>query len=256
MRRVIISSIALVLIIGGIVLAAVPLFSNQSYSNKQKHRIEQFIEKCSEAAVTEPISETKPDDKNVQVAAMYNKEPLKLDLKRLREDVITYNKIIYREKQCNLKDKSSYQVASLNIYDYGFQDGIYGYLSVDKLGLNMPIYLGANDYNMSLGAAHMSQTSIPYGGENTHSVIAGHCGYGYMNYFRYIDSLQNGDDVKVTTPFGQLGYKVIDKVIIKPSEFEPLRIKKGEDLLTLFTCYPYPTNKFRCCVICERSLNE
>lgn len=243
-----ISACAGILITLGIVILLIPLISNTKYNYIQEYKTEKFIEDCSETEKDTTTNSTNKKSEEIHKSV--------IDIEGLRRDIEEYNKRIYEEKQCNLKDKSSYQVASLNLYEYGFQDGVYGYLSVDKLGLNMPIYLGANDYNMSLGAAHMSHTSIPYGGENTHAVIAGHCGYGYMNYFRHIDSLQNGDKVKVTTPFGQLEYKVIEKVIIKPSEFEPLRIKEGKDLLTLFTCYPYPTNKYRYCVICERSLDE
>jgi sortase A len=253
MKRVALLVCAVILLVAGMIATCLPFFIDTSYQNKQKASIEKFIQDCSETAVIETL----PDVSDITSKHKVQKAvSIKRDLKRLRRDIVAYNKRIYKEKQCNLKDKSSYQVASLNLSNYGFQDNIYGYLTIDKMNLSMPIYLGANDYNMSLGAAHMSQTSIPYGGDNTHAVIAGHCGYGYMNYFRYIDSLQNGDDVKVTTPFGQLEYRVSNKVIIKPSEFEPLRIKKGKDLLTLFTCYPYPTNKYRCCVICERSLNE
>lgn len=253
MKRAALLGCAGILLVSGMIATCLPFLIDTSYQNKQKASIEKFIQDCSEAAVIETL----PDVSDITSKHKVQKAvSIKRDLKRLRRDIVAYNKRIYKEKQCNLKDKSSYQVASLNLSNYGFQDNIYGYLTIDKLNLSMPIYLGANDYNMSLGTAHMSQTSIPYGGENTHSVIAGHCGYGYMNYFRYIDSLQNGDDVKVTTPFGQLEYKVSEKVIIKPNEFDPLRIKEGEDLLTLFTCYPYPTNKYRCCVICERSLNE
>lgn len=243
-----ISACAGILITLGIVILLIPLISNTKYNYIQEYKTEKFIEDCSETEKDTTTNSTNKKSEEIHKSV--------IDIEGLRRDIEEYNKRIYEEKQCNLKDKSSYQVASLNLYEYGFQDGVYGYLSVDKLGLNMPIYLGANDYNMSLGAAHMSQTSIPYGGENTHAVIAGHCGYGYMNYFRHIDSLQNGDKVKVTTPFGQLEYKVIEKVIIKPSEFEPLRVKEGKDLLTLFTCYPYPTNKYRYCVICERSSYE
>lgn len=253
MKRVALLVCAVILIVSGMIATCIPFLINTSYQNKQKTSIEKFIQDCSEASVIETVPDVSDVTPNQKVQ---NAVIIKRDLKRLRRDIIEYNKRIYKEEQCNLKDKSSYQVASLNLSDYGFQDNIYGYLTIDKLNLSMPIYLGANDYNMSLGAAHMSQTSIPYGSANTHSVIAGHCGYGYMNYFRHIDSLKSGDEIKVTTPFGQLEYEVIDKVIIKPSEFEPLRIKEGEDLLTLFTCYPYPTNKYRCCVICERSLNE
>ena len=249
MKRILLSICAVVLIISGIIIICIPFLINSSYQNKQKDNIEKFIQECSE----DPIVETLPDisdetPKQTAQKAVY----INRDLKSLRRDVIAYNKRIYEEEQCNLKDKSSYKVASLNLYNYGFRDGIYGYITIDKLNLNMPIYLGANDYNMSLGAAHMSQTSIPFGGVNTNAVISGHCGYGYMNYFRYISSMNIGDEVVLTIPFGRLRYSVCEKMIIKPNELYKLKIQEGRDLVTLFTCHPYPTSKYRYCVFCER----
>jgi sortase A len=129
---------------------------------------------------------------------------------------------------------------------------VYGYITIDKININMAIYLGASEYNMSLGAAHLSQTSIPIGGKNTNSVIAGHCGYGGRQMFRYIENLSVGDEVKITTPFNKLTYKVVDKKTIKPNALENIKIQKGKDMITLFTCTPYPTSKYRCCVFCER----
>lgn len=246
MRSNILSACAGILITLGIVIILIPIISNTKYNFEQAHKVDEFVEECLET-IPDSTESIKTSIKNTSA-----NNHSKLDLTRLRNDVKKYNKQIWEEKQCNLNDKRSYQVASLNLYNYGFQNGIYGYVTVNKLNLNMPIYLGASDYNMSLGAAHMTQTSIPYGGENTHSVISGHCGYGYLDYFRHIDSLQVNDEVIITTPFGKLRYTVCDKVIIKPNEFEPIMIQEGKDLLTLITCYPYPTNKYRCCVICER----
>lgn len=121
-----------------------------------------------------------------------------------------------------------------------------------KIHLKMPIYLGCSDYNMSIGAAQLGQTSIPFGGKNTNAVIAGHCGYGYRDYFRHIEKLRPGDVVRITTPFNKLKYIVKKRKIVKPKNRDEIRIQDDKDMVTLFTCYPYPTNKYRCCIICER----
>ena len=233
-------------------MTVIPFALNERYSREQEKRISSFIQDCSEASIENEPSKPDNEDTIETVRKSSHNKRVKLDLKKLRQDILKYNKQIFEDNQSNLKDISSYQVSALNLYNYGFQDGIYGYVSVNRLNLNMPIYLGASEYNMSLGSAQIAQTSIPYGGKNTHAVLAGHCGFGYMDYFRHIDSLNIGDEIKITIPFGQITYSVCDKSIIKPSEFYSLKIQEGKDMLTLLTCYPYPTNKYRCCIICER----
>ena len=61
----------------------------------------------------------------------------------------------------------------------------------------LSLYLGATGKHMSEGAALLSQTSIPIGGQNTNAVIAGHRGWRGASYFRYIDKLQPGDKVGI-----------------------------------------------------------
>ena len=121
----------------------------------------------------------------------------------------------------------------------------------------MPIYLGATEQHMADGAAHLSQTSLPIGGANTNSVIAGHRGYGGANYFRYIDKLQIGDTVTVTNLWEQLTYQVAEIKIIYPYQVEEILIQPGRELLTLLTCHPYASGgKQRYLVICERVYQE
>lgn len=185
----------------------------------------------------------------------YNdKKTTSIDFKRLYKDIRKYNKRIFLEEQCNLNSQKSYESSSLNLTDYGFTNNVYGYITINKINVNMSIYLGASNYNMSLGAAHLSQTSIPIGGKNSNAVIAGHCGYGGRQMFRYIENLTKGDEIVITTPFNKLTYKVTDKKIIKPNDLDNIKIQKGKDMVTLFTCTPYPTSKYRYCVFCERVL--
>ena len=175
----------------------------------------------------------------------------KLTIKDLEEDVKKYNKKIYIEGQGKLNEESI-KTEPLNLAKYGIKNNIYGYISIPDIKVRLPIYLGCTNNTMAKGAAHLSQTSIPYGGVNSHSVIAGHCGYGYSDYFRYLEKLKKGAEVIIITPFNKLSYCVVNKKIIKPKITEDLLIHTGKDMVTLFTCYPYPSNKQRCCVFCER----
>lgn len=237
--RTLLIIISVVIIIAGLLVLLYPQFDNWYYNQEQNKIIEDY-----ENQISNNVNKSKTKGNN--------QKSDNIELERLYKDIKSYNKKIYKEEQSNLIDKKSYEVASFNLMDYGFKNNVYGYITIDKININMAIYLGASEYNMSLGAAHLSQTSIPIGGKNTNSVIAGHCGYGGRQMFRYIENLSVGDEVKITTPFNKLTYKVVDKKTIKPNALENIKIQKGKDMITLFTCTPYPTSKYRCCVFCER----
>lgn len=171
----------------------------------------------------------------------------------LWEAMTSYNEAIFAQGQSGLSCKLDYQQPSFRLADYGLKEEVFGFLTIPAMELEMPIYLGATDQHMADGAAHLSQTSLPIGGNNTNCVIAGHRGYGGASYFRYIDQLQIGDTVMVTNLWEQLTYRVAEIKIIYPYEVDQILIQPGRELLTLLTCHPYASGgKQRYLVICER----
>lgn len=244
-RKVLLTAIIVFFLILSFVLFALPFVDNQVYQLEQDKIILHYND-----TITSRNNESVDKNKTHKKAASI------VDLKGLKSSIIQYNKKIYREHQSNFSGTLSNQSSPLNLSSFGFDNEMYGYLSIDKIGLKMAIYLGATDFNMSIGAACLAETSIPFGGKNTNAVIAGHCGYGGRHYFRYIGELEKGDVIKVHIPFGELNYKVVRKEIINPGDSEKVLIEKGKDMVTLFTCYPYPMSTYRMCVFCERCPSE
>lgn len=168
-----------------------------------------------------------------------------------------YNEKIWTEKQAGLCDPWAYEQPSFTLGDYGLEDEVFGVVSIPRLGLEMPIYLGAAYQHMEAGAAHLSQTSLPIGGNNTNSVIVGHCGWRGAPYFRYITELEAGDEVAITNLWDTLTYTVSETKIIAPNDVAEILIQENRELLTLLTCYPYASGgKQRYVVYCERVQNE
>ena len=133
----------------------------------------------------------------------------------------------------------------------------FGILSIPALQLEMPIYLGASSQNMALGAAVLGQTSVPVGGTNTNSVIAGHRGWNGADYFRYVPDLTVGDKVVITNLWETLEYSVVGTKIISPNDIASIKIQPGKDMITLFTCHPYASGgRQRFLVLCERINND
>ncbi len=168
-------------------------------------------------------------------------------------DMVHYNETIYTQGQAGLSCQYDYQKPSFRLSDYGLGDEVFGVISIPAMELEMPIFLGATEQHMADGAAHLSQTSLPIGGENTNCVIAGHRGYNGASYFRYIDKLNVGDLISVTNLWETLSYRVCEIKIIDPHDVTEILIQPGRELLTLLTCHPYASGgRQRYVVYCER----
>ena len=180
-------------------------------------------------------------------------EPTEPPHKDLLEEMKAYNERIFLEEQEGLCDPWSYQQPSFTLGDYGLEDEVFGVISIPKLDLEMPLYLGATYQHLADGAAHLSQTSLPIGGNNTNCVIAGHRGWKGASYFRYIIDLEPGDEVIITNLWGSLTYEVSEAKIIQPNDVEAIHIQEDRDMVTLLTCHPYASGgKQRYLLICER----
>lgn len=164
-----------------------------------------------------------------------------------------YNQRIYAEKQSDLTSLKACEEPAVDLAAYGIEDEILGVLEIPAMDLTMPVYLGASDEHLAIGAAVLGSTSAPIGGDSTNCVIAGHRGWRGADYFRHIDRLQVGDTVTLTNLWETLTYTVADIQIIQPHEVDKIKIQQGRDLLTLLTCHPYASGgRQRYVVYCEK----
>ena len=168
-------------------------------------------------------------------------------------DMKAYNESIFQEGQEHLFNQSAYEAPSFLMSDYGLESETFGVISIPKLELEMPLFLGASKTNMAKGAAIMGQTSLPIGGSNTNCVIAGHRGWNGAAYFLYLNQLEKGDTVTITNLWETLTYVVMETRIINPNEVDAIRIRENGEMLTLLTCHPPASGgKQRMLIFCER----
>lgn len=106
----------------------------------------------------------------------------------LWEDIQQYNRRLFQSRQEGINGLESLEEACFRLSDYGITGEVFGVLSIPALDLEMPVYLGASSQNMALGAAQLGQTSVPVGGKNTNTVIAGHRGWNGADYFGTLPS--------------------------------------------------------------------
>lgn len=134
-----------------------------------------------------------------------------------------------------------------------FPDGyMFGYIEIPKIKVNLPIYEGTNKEILKKGVGVIGGTSIPVGGNNTHTVLAAHTGLTTQKMFTDIDKLKKGDLFFIHAFNINLAYEVNDITIVKPNDTSKLQIYPNEDCATLLTCYPYGINTERLLVTGKR----
>lgn len=235
--------------LAGLCISLYPTISGALIDRQIEQRAEDFLDRDPTRPITPVTDPSDPVETDPTIPPEVPQAPaIYTDL---WYDMQAYNATIYREGQQNLSCEYAYEKPSFKLADYGIEDEIFGVISIPTLDLEMPVYLGATYNHLADGAAHLSQTSIPLGGDNTNSVIAGHRGWGGASYFRYITKLSVGDEVIITNLWETLTYEVVEIQIIMPNEVEKILIQPGRELVTLMTCHPYASGgRQRYLVIC------
>lgn len=120
-----------------------------------------------------------------------------------------------------------------------------GHIEIPRIGQDLPIYAGTSDEVLEKGTGHLEGTSLPVGGESTHTVITGHRGLPNAKLFRNLDQLVEGDVFYIHNLGDTLAYQVDQILVVDPSDFEPVIVEDGKDYATLLTCTPYMINSHR-----------
>lgn len=268
MRKRVLTILALISIISGLGFCLFPTVSNNINKQIAISKTEQFDEQVKNAVTNETYQEAlekgEIDDEGYPIDSSGNRVIqsnfqnstqilFKPDLDRLYQDSVLYNENLKENQGSLLTDSFSYVKPTIDLTEYGIYNGVYGYITAPTIDMKLPIYLGANDDNMSCGAAHLTYTSLPIGGEKTNTVLAGHTGYVGRIFFDNIHNLQIGDEVSLTNYWYTIYYKVIEKEVYAPNQSQAVYINDDRDLLTMITCVSDGNFGFnRYYVICER----
>lgn len=125
------------------------------------------------------------------------------------------------------------------------RNGIMGYVEIPKIQVNLPIYHGTEAEVLDRGVGHLLGSSLPVGGENTHTILSGHSGMASQKMFTDLEQLSPGDIFYLNVLNETLAYQVTEINTVLPYETDLLGIVPGEDLCTLVTCTPYGVNTHR-----------
>ena len=164
------------------------------------------------------------------------------DYKAIFDKAHAYNKSLY-ETDFPLTDygKVPGYKDALRITD----NDMIGYLKIDRIGVELPIYHGTSDDVLNRGVGHLEGSSLPVGGENTHSIMSAHRGLPSSKLFTDLDRVEKGDTFQIVILDQVLTYQVDFIKVIEPTDVSNLQIIEGGDYCTLFTCTPYGINTHR-----------
>jgi len=105
-------------------------------------------------------------------------------------------------------------------------------LSIDKLGLKVPVYNGTDEINLNRGAGRIEGTSRV--SANGNLGIAGH----RDGFFRVLKDVEIGDTIDMLTYQGKRKFVVSSIDIVDPSDISVLAPTE-DPTITLVTCYPF-----------------
>lgn len=168
-------------------------------------------------------------------------------LDKIREQAMVYNRAIVPGTSAESYTQSALLAAS-NGYDSLLNptgDGVMGYVEIPKIGVNLPIYHGTGSDSLERGVGHLLGSSLPVGGESTHTVLTGHSGMASQKLFSDLTQLESGDIFYIHILGEVLAYQVDNISTVLPYDTSLLGIYKGEDYCTLVTCTPYGVNSHR-----------
>ena len=131
-----------------------------------------------------------------------------------------------------------------NLLNYDSQ-GIMGFLEIPAIKVKLPIYHGTSPAVLQKGVGHLEGSSLPVGGESTHSILTGHTGLNKAKLFTDLTSVQKGDMFFVSVLGQKMAYAVDDINIVLPDDTSKLQVVEGKDYVTLITCTPYGVNDHR-----------
>ena len=130
--------------------------------------------------------------------------------------------------------------------------GIMGYIDIPTIDVHLPIFHGTDDKTLQKGVGHLLGSSMPIGGESTHTILTGHSGMASQRMFTDLPQLNIGDVIYLHILDEVLAYQVYDTDEVLPHNTTKLQIERERDLCTLITCTPIGVNTHRLLVMAER----
>lgn len=218
--------IAIIFLIVVVIVGTLKVKNQMKEKNTQES---QNVESAEINAVTEQntIEQTKEENESNTNSTMKN----------------TDAEITENEVESNSKSKVKNKITKSTFDEDAFENGRlkhypnfaeqYAKMKIKKIGVDAPIYFGVTDEIILKGIGHDSGSY--FAGENGTIIM---CEHDYMNNFKRLGELKNGDIIEIQANYGDFYYKLYDEQIVLETETDKLPIQKSEEILMIYTCYP------------------
>ena len=212
------------LMLAGLSLLVYPLVANTWNNHVQATLVNNYAESVENA-----IKEGTLDiDAEFDKAYRYNEE--------LLPSILPDS---FAEAEANGADQTYMSILNAN------GDGIMGYIQIPSINVKLPIFHTTSEDVLQTGVGHLEGSSLPVGGESTHSVLSAHRGLPSATLFTDLDKVQIGDDFFLIIMDEYIAYEVDQIEVVEPDDTSLLQVEDGKDLCTLITCTPYGVNTQR-----------
>lgn len=129
-----------------------------------------------------------------------------------------------------------------------------GRLRVPSINLDQPVFHTMEEKALLAGVGHADGSSMPVGGEGTHTVLGGHRGLAESVGFTHLPKVKMNDLIYVESLGQVMTYRVVEMETLEPMDAAVHPIEHDRDLVTLLTCTPLGVNSHRFVVTAERVL--
>lgn len=207
-------------IVVGISIMLYPVLISSINSGKEEQIIEEYSDKVKELRQA-------------------NYDYLFSEARKYNQSLTNDNIVDAFSKDNDLENEEYNKLLNIN------NDGVIGYIKIPKIDVNIPIYHGTSTKVLEKGVGHFEKSSLPIGGDGTHSILSGHRGLPSSRLFSDLNQLQEGDLFYIYVLDQILAYKVDQISVVEPDDIENLKMEEGKDYVTLVTCTPYAINTHR-----------
>lgn len=211
--------IIIIIALLGVGLCAYPVLSNYITEKNSSYAADAYAEK---------ISELKEEE-----------------LKKAWEEAEEYNQNLEGNPVHDPYLEGTGMVMSDNYYEVLNIDESMGYITIPKIDVKLPIFHGTAEETLAKGVGHLEGSSMPIGGNSSHSVLTGHTGLTTAKMFTDLTELTEGDLFFIHVLNQTLAYQVDRIKVTEPNSTQDLARVPGEDYSTLITCTPYGVNSHR-----------
>ncbi len=148
--------------------------------------------------------------------------------------ILLVNQVAMKVENISEQRETQIDEANSKLINYPAYGTKYATIEIPKIDINLPVYFGDTLEILKQGVGHSSGSYFP--GEGGSIIYMGH---NSKSVFRRFSELQIGNEIKVTTDYGEYTYKIYDMQIVKETEVEKLPIQKEKEILMVYTCYPF-----------------